>query len=344
MRNIVVISGIRDLAPQSHADVEIAVADAVVDADEMRFGGALGVDTVALVAAREAADVETALRVFVPGLLAAQPRTAIQAIKACADEVVELGMRPTRDSYLRRNDAMLKGASRLWAFTDGRTTGGTAYTIERALATGVKVETVQVAASTKAARTNPELFLDDAPAPVFAMAGYVSATTGKDWISETVRALKAGNADPKRVDRLAAQLATYILEESALRSANYLVPMPRRDPHMPSDLLELAEAIGRRTDQDVLENWLVRTRIPKDGEYVSQGRRRFPPEEHAATLSVTSSGDGSEVILLDNVLTTRGTMVGAQRAVLRDTGVAPVGLAVLYSVTAEAARHLQRRR
>ncbi len=47
---ITAVTGIRDLAPASYADVELAVLEEATLVDGMRFGGAVGVDTVALAA------------------------------------------------------------------------------------------------------------------------------------------------------------------------------------------------------------------------------------------------------------------------------------------------------
>ena len=88
------------------------------------------------------------------------------AIYAALDrgaKVIELNLKTLGSwGYLRRNDAMLLGpkdavgclvahpADRLVAFTDGRSTGGTAYTIRKARALGIKVEIVSVKARAKA--------------------------------------------------------------------------------------------------------------------------------------------------------------------------------------------------
>ena len=56
------------------------------------------------------------------------------------------------------------------------------------------------------------------------------------------------------------------------------------------------------------------------------------PDEHAETMTVPEGpGRWRRVIVLDNVVTTGGTMEGALRAVRRDTGAEAVGLAVLWS-------------
>jgi hypothetical protein len=150
---ILVVSGIRDVARGSERDVEMAVLEALGrDPSEMRFGGARGVDTIALAAAGSVWS-ETRLRVFVPGRFSQQPRDAALAISAYAGEVVELGMSlADKRSFLRRNDAMLDGATDLLAFTDGRSSGGTFYTIMQARHRGIAVKIVPVQSRSASAR------------------------------------------------------------------------------------------------------------------------------------------------------------------------------------------------
>jgi hypothetical protein len=320
---IVAVSGIRDLSPQSYADVELAIIEEMIDVDEMRFGGALGVDTVALRVACELADVETTLVVIVPCSAADQPREAREAF-ACASRIVELGLPRSRGAYLRRNDVLLDGADKLIAFTDGRATGGTAYTIERATRAGLDVRIVPVSSNT---RQVGEALDVKGPAPIFAPFPYRSAAQ-QDWRSEAVRGLKVGVVDPDDFERLADELAQYIQSEPELSAAGAIVPMPRRQPGLESDLLPLAQAISERTGQEVLRDWLVRTEEPTEGAYIARRRTRFPAEEHERTMRVAGS-PRDDVLILDNVITMSGTMIGAQLAVERDTGVAPPGLAVL---------------
>jgi predicted Rossmann fold nucleotide-binding protein DprA/Smf involved in DNA uptake len=132
---IVAITGIRDLAPIDDGLVARAIYDACETATEMRFGGALGVDTIALLAALERGP---RTRVFVPGKLSQQPASARRAAER-ADEVIELGLVAAPWAYLRRNDKMLEGAARCLGFTDGRETGGTAYTIRKARSLNIEV-------------------------------------------------------------------------------------------------------------------------------------------------------------------------------------------------------------
>lgn len=113
----------------------------------LRFGGAIGVDSVALNAAHQARRPRHRLIfiVIVPAKLADQPEHARLTALRCADQIIELGFpRGAKWAYLRRNDRLLDGAQRLLAFTDGRQTGGTAYTIERAIQRKLDVQIVRV--------------------------------------------------------------------------------------------------------------------------------------------------------------------------------------------------------
>jgi hypothetical protein len=97
---------------------------------EVRIGGAIGVDTLALRAAR--ADLlyfVGRIVVYVPFTLKDQPVEAQIAIRECADKVVELDYPQKKWAYLRRNEKMLVGAHLCLAFTDGRQSGGTAHTM-----------------------------------------------------------------------------------------------------------------------------------------------------------------------------------------------------------------------
>jgi len=138
---IVAVSGIRDLAAASFVDVETAVIKEATQADTMRFGGAIGVDTVALAAL---CNVSIHKTVIVPYRLDDQPHEAAVVVRRCANETLEMNLPRSRSAYLRRNDALLKGADRLLAFSDGRQTGGTSYTIRKAKALGLHVVVVAV--------------------------------------------------------------------------------------------------------------------------------------------------------------------------------------------------------
>jgi hypothetical protein len=133
---IITYSGIRDISEDSYNTIYQQVAsDLSNGATELRFGGALGVDTVALEAAYRY-NVDAKLRVFVPWKLRDQPAEARRTVQLCADEVVELQLPRVRWAPLERNVAMLLGrgarSDRLVAFKDDRCEGGTFRTIERA--------------------------------------------------------------------------------------------------------------------------------------------------------------------------------------------------------------------
>lgn len=326
---ITVFSGIRDLDDASLADVELVVADEVVDAAECRFGGALGVDTAALLAACEVAG-PARLKVFVPDVLARQPREARNAVERCADEIVELHLPiGVKRSFLDRNEAMLAGADRLVAFTDGRATGGTAYTIRRALERRIDVSVVPVLARQR----NPEIKHPDLLYPVYAFEHYVSLTAGGgSGLTKAIYAMKGGLATPGMLDSLADDLTAFMIQKGlTAQSVAAIVPMPRRLPGSASDMLPLAARIGQRLGLVVLEDWLVRTAEPSLGGFQHAGRTHYHADEHARTLAVIGAERPGPVLLLDNVFTFSGTMVGAQRAVVRDAAHAAPGLALACS-------------
>lgn len=321
----VAVSGIRDLGPAWYAEVELAVLEQAAVASELVFGGALGTDTVALAACCLAT---VPRRVVVPFTVREQPAAAARVIQACATDVDELRLAHRPSSYLRRNDRMLAGAQRLLAFTDGRTTGGTAYTIRKAHALGLQVVVVGVG-TTKI--LNPGLA--GFSAPVHAVAPYVSARGGTiDPTSETLRRLKLGRHAPAQLAAVAERVARYVAVRPDFKNVDAIVPVPRRDPSMPQDLHELAEALSLRLGVPVVEG-LVREEAPTGG-VARLFRLRFSPEEHARTLRADLPARIRRPLLLDNVITTGGTMEGAILAVKRDTAASPVGLGILYSAQA----------
>lgn len=141
--NILTISGIRDIDPYDHPIVSMRVARAMAAMSpvEVRFGGALGVDTLALHAAvGMQKDGTDWFVVYVPFRVEDQPIVAQRAIIFLADDVVELGYpKGKKWAYLRRNEKMLVGAHLLLAFSDGRQSGGTAHTMRVAREAGIPV-------------------------------------------------------------------------------------------------------------------------------------------------------------------------------------------------------------
>lgn len=326
---ITVISGIRELHPSSYADVELAVLDETDIATTMRFGGALGVDTVAL---RAAGPSEIRKSVFVPFRVRDQPEAAREAIENCANDIVELRFAKHSSAYLRRNDAMLDGADRLLAFTDGRDTGGTAYTIREAKKRNIETIIVPVL-SAQSRIENPARTVGQHS--VFSYRSYVSIIHGYDWTSDVIRRLKDNQVGPADLNKLARRIAHFIEGEPMLATAEALVAMPRRLPQTPSDMNHLAQVIANLTGKKALRDHLVRTDEPTGGTLRAR-RLRFPAEEHMRTLKMKAIPSIRSVIVLDNVWTYGGTMTGALRAIARDQpNIHAVGLAILTSKAAQ---------
>lgn len=308
---IVAVSGIRDLAHESHADVERGIGY-LIDVDEIRFGGAQGVDTVALAAAIELVDAHS--RVIVPGRLVDQPLES-QRVARRASEVVEMGMRLDRQAYLRRNDALLEGADLLVAFTNGRISGGTAYTMRRAREAKIAVVTVPVLSKAGAAREPTR-----ALASIHGILPYTSPLSQpRDRATGVLRALRFRDASEHDVAWLAEIVATYIHQERELAEAAWLVPMPVPSGRHGSDLLPLVEQVAQCTGQTVLADWLVlEARVDLAG-----GLERFRCDAGAVGKA--------RVVIVDHIFTRCSAIAAAQSAVLRETGAAPLGLAVLWS-------------
>ena len=235
--------------------MEFAVSDVLAEAPrgELRFGGALGADSVALLAVSDATRV-----VFVPFSAANAPHRAREITRDCADIVVEMRLAPTKRAYLDRNLAMLDGADRLVAFTDGRSTGGTAFTIRAAQRMAIEVTTVGVRAV--GFEKNPRVL--GFGADVFAVEPYVSRYKTRrpkgaetKW-SDILPTMKIYKADAVDVDLLARRVARYMSDEHKLSDAQYIVPMPRRRTGLPSSLIELAKAACAPTLKNTRGPWL----------------------------------------------------------------------------------------
>lgn len=325
---IVAFTGIRDLAVASWPDVELAVLEAVGDgATELRFGGARGADTVALAVACSAHVLRC---VIVPFQIKSQPRDAVRVIEQCADEVHELNLPPSKGAYIKRNRELVRGADLVVAFTDGRTGGGTAATIELAHRSGVPVRIVDVV-SQQGYNANPQLYSSTFAAPVFAWQPYVrrGGSPGKGAVtSETVRRLKGGNAMAQSIHVVVRGLARYIRSVRILATADAIACVPRREPGRKPSLDIVATLLAAELEMEWLVGWMVRRAVPRST--VRARRLRSSREEHACTMALTYPYDG-KVILLDDVVTFGGTMAGAIDVVLRDSNTDCVGLAVLYS-------------
>lgn len=142
---MVAVTGHRAITAADAEVVERTVAEYPLC--EWVFGGAVGVDTVALRAARAAASVAW-LEVIVPGAIAQQPREARAAIEECADAVTELrGNLATPQAYHARNLALVAAASEVLVFTDGLPSG-TRQCAETAREQGRPVRVVEIGGET----------------------------------------------------------------------------------------------------------------------------------------------------------------------------------------------------
>jgi hypothetical protein len=147
---IIAFTGIRDIDPASLDVLARAVeAELAYDPVEMRFGGAIGSDTYALAAAwkHRLPNSPTRLVVIVPFRLHDQPRFAASIADKYASEVRELKLsRMRKSAYFERNVALVRGATRVVAFTDGRRSGGTYHAMSVARKNGAELLIVPVLA------------------------------------------------------------------------------------------------------------------------------------------------------------------------------------------------------
>jgi adenine/guanine phosphoribosyltransferase-like PRPP-binding protein len=333
---IVAFSGIRDLLISSDADVELTAIEAAIDADQLRFGGALGSDTVALAAV---CGSEAELAVYVPFTVDKQPKEAREAIRSCADRVAELHLPWSRSAYLQRNEMMLRGADKLIAFTDGRTDGGTAWTIRKAQEMGLEVEIVPVRGE-KTLAENPRLTFPKTGTPVHAWQPYTSTrvdNTSEEALRATkfIKTLKSGTHDEKEIAHYAERLAKYLVINAHITDFDAIVAVPRRVPGRPASLLPLIEYLASGIGVNIVT--MNRVKSPTKG-VVRRFRERFTAEQHAQTMSM--SDPACRLLLIDDVLTEGGSMMGAIKVIERDAPRSTLvgALAVLYSLDAEEDR------
>ncbi len=329
---IVAVSGIRDVAPGDDAVIDFAVGDllAAGRTQEMRFGGARGTDTIALSAAC-AFPVQVRRVVIVPATAAAQPHEARDVIARCAHAVEELHLDlHYPSSYHTRNLRLIDGAGILLAFWDG-VPGGTSFTIRAAQNAGLQVEVVQLSGRAGGGAGFGALTaISGFPVPVFAVRQYVSPNKGFDPFSDYVRRAKYGYASNEEHEVWAELVASELVKRNL--HPDIIIPVPRRTPGAPNDLAPLVQRIARRIGAQDGTDVLVRRREPTGGT-IMFSRKRFPPAEHAASMGVDRSkvhGSPALALVLDNVLTTGGSLGGAFLA-LAQTPVATtlIGVALL---------------
>lgn len=140
---MVAVTGIRDLHPDSGPLVRRVITALAQSCEEMRFGGARGVDTLALQAAH-ATGGNCRLVVVVPGRLHEQPSCARDAAERYAHHIVELRQRLCRDAFLRRNVRLVEGVDLLAAFPDQQGRGGTGHAMREAQRRRIRVQTTIV--------------------------------------------------------------------------------------------------------------------------------------------------------------------------------------------------------
>lgn len=150
---IVAITGHRALTPADEALVTARVEALIYDArpSVVIFGGAVGVDTVALAAARHYRSHHggtvrahrSQLVVIVPDTVRAQPHAAREAIRLYADEVVEMRNPITRAdgwaAYHTRNREMVDRATYVLGFWTGDRASGTGVCLAYAARMGREV-------------------------------------------------------------------------------------------------------------------------------------------------------------------------------------------------------------
>lgn len=170
--------------------------------------------------------------------------------------------------------------------------------------------------------------------PLFWLGNYKSAIDGFDHMSDLIRRMKYGQASADEIETIAGNLMTLIASDVRLQGCDGIVAMPRRVPGGESDLQPLVDMLGgHREMRAAPPNWLSRIQAPPEelGE-IMRNRRRYPADVHAATMRVTGPTVYRKVLLVDNVITTGGSMMGAIRAIQRDTNADIACVSILRSI------------
>jgi len=111
-----------------------------IHADKWYFGGARGADSDALEYISRS-QPNTVRVVVVPNTVKAQPISVQPGIRRNATEIIEL-RNTGRDRFQIRNKFMVDRADQVFAFTDGRKSGGTFNTVQYANSQKVPVDTI----------------------------------------------------------------------------------------------------------------------------------------------------------------------------------------------------------
>lgn len=150
----IAITGNRNPLQSDHVIIK-GVMDKIMSnsrVTEVVFGGAQGVDTVALLFAllfkqENPFHIHPRLVVMLPNTIEEQPKSTIDVTNS-ADEVIELCNRISPDdgfgSYRKRNEAMVQRVNRVVAFWNGVARTGTFMTINLAKSYKKQVEIIDI--------------------------------------------------------------------------------------------------------------------------------------------------------------------------------------------------------
>jgi uncharacterized phage-like protein YoqJ len=145
----IAITGTRNINPERQALIEKTLTEIITsrnDIEAIIFGGAKGTDTIALECAykiKQEQQKNFELVVVIPFIIDKQPREARDAIKRCAERLIELKLPYSKGGYLKRNEEMVKMADLLIAFRD-KNDGGTSNTIENARKFKKEIQIIEV--------------------------------------------------------------------------------------------------------------------------------------------------------------------------------------------------------
>lgn len=311
----IAITGSREI---KNADIIYDVMCEVLtstDIDEIFFGGAVGVDSIALqyiYDILESINKFCRLTVIVPFTVSKQPKSVIPIIYKYSNKIIEMKQSFSKYAYLKRNDELVRHACLVIAFWDGRD-GGTKYTINKAIELNKPVEIIRLdealgAANKFTTKDNVSYYYFPSE-DVYVMEPFSRHTT----LGGKIMALKQYKKTD--VSQIASNIIS-ILQDIGI-SKGVLLAVPRRTVGKLSGVVPILDRIEKMSGGKFVNmaDGLIRVKELKKG-VVIKGREQFDPEEHAESMKI--SGLLKEykhlpAIIIDDVITQGGSMKGARK-------------------------------
>jgi len=307
------ITGHRDISPDCYDLIYLALWEILTseEVDELITGGARGVDTISLMFAwniRKELSIPLKLAVIIPFTIYDQPKNIVNILNSLCDEIIELKLPKSRWAFLRRDDKLVEIADEVIAFY-GERAGGTEYTIEHALKKGKLKNVIYLAEQLKEVKVL-EGYYYFPQYDVYVLEPFERGTTlqGKINVLKTYKRVN--------VDDIAERIIALLKNEGVKKGV--LMAIPRRTIGKLASVLPVLEKIEEKSNGRYINLGDVLKRVKElKGNHLIKGRLRFSPEMHEVSMELDLTSEEIElykdypVILIDDVITTGGSMLGA---------------------------------